>query len=107
MARYLYNQNDGKGGYDEHTAVGSYQPNAWGLYDMLGNVYEWCRDWFEEDLGTTTATEPYGPSVGSLRVIRGGGWRHSAYSCRSANRYYRGYPHRCSDLSGFRIVLVH
>ncbi|MBO7446739.1 formylglycine-generating enzyme family protein, partial [bacterium] len=106
LARYCFNRDDGKGGYGEHTAVGSYQPNAWDLYDMLGNVYEWCRDWFEEDLGTTPATEPYGPSVGSLRVIRGGGWNLLAYSCRSANRYYRGYPHRCSNLSGFRIVLV-
>ena len=106
LARYCFNRDDGKGGYGEHTAVGSYQPNAWGLYDMLGNVYEWCRDWFEEDLGTTPATEPYGPSVGSLRVIRGGGWSLLAYSCRSANRYYRGYPHRCRNLSGFRIVLV-
>ena len=106
LARYCFNRDDGKGGYGEHTAVGSYQPNAWDLYDMLGNVYEWCRDWFEEDLGTTPATEPYGPSVGSLRVIRGGGWNLLAYSCRSANRYYRGYPHRCSNLSGFRVVLV-
>ena len=62
--RYYHNSSDGKGGYSEHTRVGSYPPNAWGLYDMHGNVYEWCLDWWKEDLGSSAVTDPKGPNSG-------------------------------------------
>ena len=110
VGRYYYNQDDGKGGYSEYTTVvGSYLPNAWGLYDMHGNVDEWCLDWYQEDLGSAPATDPKGASSGDSRVLRGGCCMQvSAYYCRSASRsYYEpcgGYFGYYSD--GFRVVLV-
>ena len=69
--------------------VGSYQPNAWGLYDMHGNVWEWTLDWYQSRSGFTSAhvTDPVGPASGSHRVLRGGSWFTNARSCRSAERY--------------------
>ena len=104
--RYDYNQNDGKGGYSSnHTKVGSYLPNAWGLYDMHGNVYEWCLDWWKEDLGSSAVTAPKGSDSGSYRVIRGGSWIHLAHDCRSANRNGSG-PFGNYGSHGFRVVLL-
>ena len=84
--------------------AGTKLPNAWGLYDMHGNVWEWCRDWYGDYPGGTV-TDPAGPSQGSLRVCRGGSWYNVASRCRSALRdgYYPGY--RIYDL-GFRLVLA-
>ena len=106
--RYRYNQNDGKGGYSSnHTKVGSYLPNAWGLYDMHGNVWEWCLDWYNSDLGSSAVTDPKGPNSGFNRVIRGGGWYDSARYCRSAYRNSYYYPSCNDDYSlGFRVVLL-
>ena len=73
LGRYKGNQFDGKGGYSQHTTVGSYLPNAWGLYDMHGNVSERCLDW---DGALTFGTDPKGVSVGSERVHCGGAWRY-------------------------------
>ncbi len=75
--------------------------NAWGLYDMHGNVLEWCLDW-KGNYPAGSVTDPSGPSSGSHRVVRGGSWVSNAGKCRSANRYgnYPGYP--CCDL-GFRL----
>lgn len=104
--RYNYNQNDGKGGYSSsHTKVGSYLPNAWGLYDMHGNVWEWCLDWYKSDLGSSAVTDPKGPSSGSYRVMRGGSWYSSAQDCRSGNRYSYN-PSYSSSTYGFRVVLL-
>ena len=87
------------------TTVGSYQPNVWGLYDMHGNVWEWCRDWYGS-YPTGSVTDPQGPTSGSYRVIRGGCWSYYGGFCRSAYRYtYCGPSSRFGNL-GFRVVLA-
>ncbi len=83
--------------------VGGKQPNAWGFYDMIGNVYEWCSDWYGQY--EYSATDPRGPAIGSGRVNRGGSWNGNARFCRAAKRG-GGYPSdRCYHL-GFRLALV-
>jgi len=81
--------------------VGQLKPNAWGLYDMHGNVMEWVQDWY----GRYTAepvTNPQGPASGSHRMRRGGAWNSLAAVCRSANRY--SVPGFRDDFLGFRLV---
>ncbi len=84
--------------------VGQKQPNAWGLYDMHGNVYERCLDRYG-DYPTTAVTDPTGPDIGEYNVIRGGSWACYARSCRSASRYY-DYPDECWTDCGFRVALA-
>jgi len=67
-----------------HSVAGK-APNAWGLYDMSGNMKEWCQDLFSS-YTSSAVTDPTGPSSGSSRVFRGGDWDDWAYRCRSANR---------------------
>jgi formylglycine-generating enzyme required for sulfatase activity len=86
------------------TPVGSYQPNAWGLCDMDGNVWEWCRDWYG-DYPVGSVSDPTGPASGSIRVIRGGCWRGNAINCRSALRG-NGNPSNWYDYIGVRVVLA-
>ncbi|MDR1955468.1 MAG: SUMF1/EgtB/PvdO family nonheme iron enzyme [Treponema sp.] len=96
------NQANMVGGAGSTKNVGSFAPNAWGLYDMHGNVYEWCWDWF----GTYTSgaqTDPAGAASGSSRVLRGGCWFYSAGYLRSANRYNITPSDRYSGY-GFRLV---
>jgi len=86
-------------------SVGQKEPNPWGIHDMHGNVYEWCLDWYEEDLGTEPATNPTGSKEAPDRVIRGGSWLNIAWRCRSADRI-RYNPGNRDDYVGFRPVLV-
>ncbi len=69
-----------------HKVVGSYRANAWGLYDMHGNIWEWCLDWETRDMPSTAVTDPVGPLSGSKRILRGGCWAWPARGCRSADR---------------------
>jgi len=83
--------------------AGQKLPNAFGLYDMHGNVFEWCSD-FYGNYDARAVSDPSGPAIGSGRVARGSSWGNYAYNCRSAYRYgyYQSYSY-C--LLGFRIVL--
>ncbi|MCP4625680.1 MAG: formylglycine-generating enzyme family protein [bacterium] len=84
--------------------VGQKKPNAWGLFDMHGNVWEWCRDWYKDSYASGDTKDPTGPQSGSERVDRGGGWSSSASSCRSAFRNGRSPGYRGFYL-GFRLVV--
>ena len=106
LGRYEGNCSDGKGGYSQHTTVGSYLPNAWELYDMHGSVEERCLDWYGDLLGEVT--DPVGPSSGPIRVLRGGAWFCDGKfgHCTSSSRFYRAltaqsYPY---TFVGFRLV---
>ena len=80
--------------------VGLKRANAWGLHDMLGNVYEWCEDW-KGSYPSVSVTDPRGPSSGSFRVVRGGSWRQGRHQSRCAYRSWAAPMHR-SDDNGFR-----
>jgi formylglycine-generating enzyme required for sulfatase activity len=87
------------------TEVGSYPPNAFGLYDMHGNVWEWCSDIYDEDYyKVTPLVDPKGPAEGKPKVMRGGAWNEYAYKCRSADRNHR-WPKTNETIIGFRVVL--
>lgn len=118
MANYMstneYDYKDGNGGTTfvggnpprKTTEVGSYQPNAYGLYDMHGNVYEWCADYFVYDLGTSEVTDPVGPDTTSdeLRVVKGGSFATSPAQCRCAAREGMSTSPTQGERYGFRIV---
>jgi formylglycine-generating enzyme required for sulfatase activity len=113
LGRYQYNGGkvlDGSSWVDPATGcttenatatVGSYAPNEWGLYDMHGNVWEWCLDWYADAM--SGGYDPKGAATGSNRVGRGGSWNRTASSCRSASRGNNGPSGRYDNI-GFRLV---
>ena len=82
--------------------VGTKSPNELGIYDLSGNVYEWCSDWYG-DYSSSSQTNPTGPVSGSNRVVRGGGGLGDARSCRVSARL-SGVPSVRVDFLGFRLV---
>jgi sulfatase modifying factor 1 len=92
------------GGIAAPRTVGTRRPNAWGLYDMLGNVYEWCGDWYADRLPGGSVSDPTGPALGVRRVYRGSSWVSTARGSRSADRR-GGAPDGRGDDLGFRVAL--
>jgi len=84
--------------------VGQLAPNAWGLYDMHGNVHEWCQDWFDRGYYSQSPSQaPGGPAEGLAKSLRGGDWGSDRWYCRCASRSL-GSPSRRSNRVGFRII---
>ena len=109
LGRYWYNG----GGNPEtgevlsgHAPVGLFIPNNWGLFDMHGNVWEWCLDWYQANLGTDSATDPAGPETATYRALRGGGCYSPAADCRSAARDYANPNFGDYSGYGFRVFLA-
>jgi len=90
-------------GYVFTSPVGSFQPNAFGLYDMHGNAWQWCADWYgEEYYAASPAGDPNGSDSGDGRVLRGGSWYGWPYGTRSARRYWSNLGSR-DNSAGFRV----
>jgi formylglycine-generating enzyme required for sulfatase activity len=98
---YLLKASDG---YTFTSPVGQFKPNAFGLYDMHGNAFQWCMDWYEEKYyATSPKNDPPGPEFGKYRVLRGGSWYDGPLRARSCDRYFRA-PDEPTFNVGFRVV---
>ncbi|MGL6226132.1 MAG: formylglycine-generating enzyme family protein [Thermoguttaceae bacterium] len=95
-----YGENSG----EKTHVVGQKQPNAWGFYDMHGNVWEWCSDWYDV-ITEGSVTDPIGPPIGTKRVNRGGSYVDGPGSCRSVDRY-RDNPMDIQQTLGLRLILT-
>jgi formylglycine-generating enzyme required for sulfatase activity len=95
-----------RGDFLERTSpMGSYPANAWGLYDLNGNVWEWCSDWYAPNYyKDSPKKDPRGPATGTERVLRGGSWQNHGRLCRSACRDRAGVAYRSLN-AGFRVVM--
>jgi formylglycine-generating enzyme required for sulfatase activity len=82
--------------------VGSFAPNGYGIHDMAGNLWQWCWDWFA---AYGSGNDPRGPTSGSVRVVRGGGWYGSVFESRTAGCYDFAPAQLNGDSYGFRAVL--
>ena len=91
-------------GFDRTSPVGSFKPNAWGLYDMHGNVFEWCQDWYAGEYPAGPAADPTGPASGSFHVLRGGSWCYGLAQCRSAYRTRNAPEYQFYISRSFRVV---
>jgi len=101
LADYAWYEANSRGRTHE---VGRRKPNAWGLYDMHGNVWEWCKDWYDARYyAKAPSDDPPGPSWGTHHILRGGGWFDPARFCRSANRNITD-PTDVWTSSGFRVA---
>jgi len=97
-----------KGAYSDKTIpVGSFKPNAFGLYDMHGNVWEWCKDWYDKSYyAKANNRDPQGPDSGEYRVLRGGRWYSDPKNCRSAHRGRDAPNLMVGGSYGFRVVVL-
>jgi len=102
LGKYAWYQGNSSG---QTHPVGQKKPNAWGLYDMHGNVWEWCQDYYDGDYYAASPTDdPTGPATGSSRVHRGGRWDYPSGWCCTAQR--NGVAPKAREGFGFRVALV-